>query len=165
MKRAYGDDPHVHVLHNLCFKHQGEVAQLDHLVLHRSGAIIVESKSVTSSLRVNERDEWARLWNGRWTGMPSPVLQARRQADLLRAALQAHKADLLGKVIFGLKQKSFRAFVIDVVVAISDAGVIEHKGALPDVRKADQVPGRLQELIKDQVQLAHPLSKDKRAET
>ena len=165
LRRAFGDDLHVHVLHNLRFEHQGEVAQLDHLILHRSGAVIVESKSVTSSVRVNERGEWARQWNGRWTGMPSPVLQARRQADLLRAALQAHKADLLGKVIFGLKQKSFRAFMIDVVVAISDTGVIEHRGTLPDVRKADQVPERLKELIQDQVQLAHPLSKDKRAET
>lgn len=40
-------------------------------MLHRSGAVIIESKSVTSAVRINERSEWARAWNGRWSGMPS----------------------------------------------------------------------------------------------
>ncbi|MFD1732160.1 nuclease-related domain-containing protein [Deinococcus malanensis] len=71
MRRAYGSDPDVHVFHNLRFERGQEAAQIDHLVLHRSGAIIVESKSVTSAVRINEREEWARQWNGRWAGMPS----------------------------------------------------------------------------------------------
>ncbi|WP_189011088.1 nuclease-related domain-containing protein [Deinococcus malanensis] len=165
LRRAYGSDPDVHVFHNLRFERGQEAAQIDHLVLHRSGAIIVESKSVTSAVRINEREEWARQWNGRWAGMPSPVLQAKRQADFLRSFLDAHKEDLLGKALFGLKQKTFRAFVIDVVVAISDQGVVQHKGKLPDVRKADQVPDRVRQLIADHIQLAHPLSKDPRSNT
>ncbi|ULH17702.1 hypothetical protein MF271_20035 (plasmid) [Deinococcus sp. KNUC1210] len=32
----------------------------------------------------------------------------------------AHRKELLGKTLFGLVQKGFQAFVIDVVVAISD---------------------------------------------
>jgi hypothetical protein len=163
LKRAFGDDPAVQVFHNLRLEDGGEVAQIDHLVLHRNGAIIVESKSVTSSVRINERDEWTREWSGRWTGMPSPVLQARRQADLLRKVLQARREDLLGKAVFGLIQRTFGAFMIDVVVAISDRGVIQHRGLLPEVRKADQVSDRVRDLIREHVGLAHPLSKDPRS--
>lgn len=164
LRRAFGTDPNVHVFHNLRFVQGEDAAQIDHLILHRSGAVIVESKSVTSAVRINEREEWARQWNGHWAGMPSPVLQAKRQADFLRSLLDAHKEDLLGKVLFGLRQKSFRAFMIDVVVAISDQGIVQHRGKLPEVRKADQVPDRVKELIADHVQLAHPLSKDQRAD-
>lgn len=164
LKRAFGLDPAVHVFHDLRLEVQGDAAQIDHLILHRSGAVIVESKSVTTSVRINERDEWARQWNGRWSGMPSPVLQARRQADFLRQVLDADKEKLLGKALFGLKQKTFRAFVIDVVVAISDRGVIQHRGKLPEVRKADQVPDRVRDLITEHTQLAHPLSKDPRSQ-
>jgi hypothetical protein len=164
LKRAFGDDPDVQVFNNLRLEHDGEVAQIDHLVFHRAGLIVIESKSVTSAVRINEREEWARQWNGQWRGMASPILQARRQGDLLRALLQAHKEELRNKILLGLKQGGFKAFMIDVVVGISDSGVVESRGALPDVKKADQVPDRVKELIADHQQLARPFSRDKRAE-
>lgn len=158
LKRAFGSDPNVHVFNNLRLEHKSEVAQIDHLIFHRAGFIIVESKSVTSSVRINEREEWARQWNGRWSGMPSPVLQARRQADLLRALLQAHKVDLRNKMLFGLKQGGFSGFLMDVVVAISDRGVIQYRGQLPDVKKADQVPEHIKALIQSHTRAANLLS-------
>ncbi|UQN06284.1 nuclease-related domain-containing protein [Deinococcus sp. QL22] len=164
LKRAFGDDPDVQVFNNLRLEHGGEVAQIDHLIFHRAGLIVIESKSVTSAVRINDREEWARQWNGQWRGMPSPILQARRQGDLLRALLQANKEELRNKILLGLKQGGFKAFMIDVVVGISDSGVVEYKGALPDVKKADQVPDRVKELIADHQQLARPFSRDKRAE-
>ena len=163
LKRAFADDPGVYVFHNLRLEADGDAAQIDHLVLHRSGAIIIESKSVTSAVRINERDEWSREWNGRWTGMPSPVLQARRQADFLRKTLRARREELLSKAVFGLVQRGFGMFVFDVVVAISDQGVVQYRGQLPEVRKADQVVDRVRELIREQTGLASPLSKDPRA--
>lgn len=163
LKRAFADDPGVHVFHNLRLEVGSDAAQIDHLILHRGGAVIIESKSVTSSVRINERDEWTREWNGRSTGMPSPVLQARRQGDFLRNVLQNRREDLLGRAMFGLVQKGFGAFMIDVVVAISDQGVIQHRGQLPEVRKADQVPDRVRELVREHLALAHPLSKDPRS--
>lgn len=158
LKRAFGSDPSVHVFNNLRLEHEGEVAQIDHLIFHRAGFIIVESKSVTSSVRINERDEWARQWNGRWSGMPSPVLQARRQADLLRALLQTHKVDLRNKMLFGLKQGGFSGFLMDVVVAISDRGVIQYRGQLEDVKKADQVADHIRALMDSHNRAAKLLS-------
>lgn len=163
LKRAFADDPGVHVFHNLRLETGNDAAQIDHLVLHRSGAILIESKSVTSSVRINERDEWSREWNGRWTGMPSPVLQARRQADFLRKTLRARREELLSKAVFGLVQRGFGMFVFDVVVAISDQGVVQYRGQLPEVRKADQVVDLVRELIREQTGLASPMSKDPRA--
>jgi len=163
LKRAFADDPNVHVFHNLRLEDGGDAAQIDHLVLHRNGAILIESKSVTSSVHINERDEWSREWNGRWNGMPSPVLQARRQADFLRKLLRARHEELLSKAVFGLVQRGFSMFVFDVVVAISDQGVVQCRGPLQEVRKADQVVDRVRELIREQIGLASPLSKDPRA--
>ncbi|SMB82107.1 nuclease-related domain-containing protein [Deinococcus hopiensis] len=164
LKRAFGENQSVHVFNNLRLEHDGEVAQIDHLIFHRAGFVIVESKSVTSSVRINERDEWARQWNGRWSGMPSPVLQARRQGDLLRALLQAHKAELRNKILFGLKQGEFKLFIIDAVVAISDSGVVQASGKLSDVKKADQIPDRIKELIAEHGRAASLLSTETRAD-
>lgn len=162
LRRAFADNPNVHIFNNLRLEHGSEVAQIDHLIFHRSGFIIVESKSVTSSIRINDRQEWARQWNGRWSGMPSPVLQAKRQADLLRTLLQAHKVDLRNKILFGLKQGGFTGFIIDVVVAISDSGVIQHRGKLTEVRKADQIPDLVKELMASHSRAASLLSKESR---
>lgn len=164
LRRAFGTDPGVHVFNNLRLEHDGEVGQIDHLILHRGGMIIVESKSVTSAVRINDREEWSRQWNGRWQGMASPVLQAQRQADFLRGYLNAHRESLLNKMMFG-KQPSFRAFVIDVLVAISDQGVIQAKGDRPEIRKADQIPERVKEMLRDHASLANVFSLrlDKRA--
>ncbi|WP_261664346.1 nuclease-related domain-containing protein [Deinococcus sp. Marseille-Q6407] len=150
LQRAFGEDQAVHVFNNLRLQRKGETAQLDHLILHRSGMIIVESKSVSTAVRINEREEWSRKWNGDWQGMPSPVLQAQRQAELLRQLLQDHAAQLRRKTLFGLLQGDFSSWQIDGLVAISDRGVLQTKGQRPSVCKADQVPERARGLIEQQ---------------
>lgn len=145
LKRAFGDDPYKFVLNNLRVEREGEVAQLDHLVVHRHGLVVVESKSVAGQVSVNERGEWTRWWKGQGRGMASPVLQARRQLDLLLRVLEGHTGDLLERRMFG--QRRFDAMRRDVLVAISDGGRITRKGALPEVVKADQVPDRVREII------------------
>ncbi len=165
LRRAFGESQDVRVFNNLSFEHAGEVAQIDHLIFHRAGFIVVESKSVTSAVGINERDEWVREWNGRKSGMPSPVLQARRQADFLRGFLQAHKTELRNKLLFGLKQGGFTGFIIDVAVAISDSGVIKYRGQLPEVKKADQIPEHVRQLIASHQRAASLLSAETRKDT
>jgi hypothetical protein len=144
LRRAFAEAPDVLVFNDLRVERNGEIAQIDHLILHRWGMIIIESKSVTSRVKINEREEWSRLWDGRDRGMASPVLQAKRQADLLRRLLDDHALDLVGKV-FGLMQVRFGAMPIDLLVAISDDGVIQRtkKNPLPEVMKADQISERV----------------------
>ena len=105
----------------------GDAAQIDHLVLYRGGLVLIESKSVTSAVRINREDEFSRLWNGHWQGMPSPVQQLKRQADFLQKILHTHAGELRRKALFGLLQQRFGAVPFDYIVAISDTGLIERR--------------------------------------
>ena len=149
LKRAFRDNPEVWVFNDLRYKAtDNDVAQIDHLVLHRSGFILIESKSVTTRVRVNENGEWERLWNNRWPGMSSPIKQAERQAEFLRNGLQPERDKLLGKMLFGKIQMGFRKVPFEVLVAISDTGSIDRKGKSPEVTKADLIPDRVREIVK-----------------
>ncbi|GGK94111.1 nuclease-related domain-containing protein [Deinococcus radiotolerans] len=148
LKRAFAEDPRKFVFHNLRLERRGEVAQLDHLILHRFGLLIVESKSVAGQVSVNEHGEWTRWWNRQGRGMPSPVLQARRQLDLLLALLSDHTAELMDRSLLGLKQRTLSGVRRDVLVAISDGGRITRKADVPELVKADQVPDRVKAIIR-----------------
>ena len=148
LRRAFADAPDLRVFNGIRSVRDDAAAQIDHLILHRWGLVIVESKSVTSRVQVNQRGEWTREWNGRQKGMASPVLQARRQGDFLRRSLE-HSADNLLTRILGLVQASFTNMPVDVLVAISDDGIIQQPrdGVQEAVCKADQVPDRVRTLV------------------
>ena len=142
LDRHFGDHRSVHVLHDVRIEFEGDRAQMDHVVLHPFGAAIVESKSVSTSVRINAAGEWERSWNGRWQGMPDPVLQGERQGLLLKRLLASKAADLLDKLAFGLVQGTFGFMAIDAFAAISDEGTIKRatRGQAPRALKADAVP-------------------------
>lgn len=145
LRRAFADDKNIYVFNDLRLEQEQDAAQIDHLILHRCGATIVESKSVTTRIQVNEPGEWSRWFNGSLKGMPSPVLQAQRQGDFLRKYLNAQSEMLLGKML-GFRQSTFRNMPLDILVAISDSGIINRpkKVLLEEVCKADQVTERIQ---------------------
>jgi Nuclease-related domain len=149
LKRAFGDAKDVLVLHDLRLpsKDGSDAAQIDHLVLHTGGMVIVESKSVTSEVSVNENHEFSRLWNGRWQGFKSPIQQSKLQADFLQKALAEKRVELRDKALFGLLQKGFGMVPFDILVAISDTGIIHRKADVPEVLKADQVVDRIREIM------------------
>ncbi|KAA0571155.1 nuclease-related domain-containing protein [Azospirillum sp. Sh1] len=148
LRRAFASSDDYAVLNNIRITAGGDTAQIDHLVISRWGLVIIESKSVSTRVRVNQRGEWMRLMGGSWQGMPSPILQATRQRDFLRTVLSANKTKLLGRVLLG-GQKDFENFSMDVMVAVSDHGIIDRvNGADPkEVFKADQIPMRVKELL------------------
>lgn len=146
LRRAFGSDKEVHVLHGLRLEHDGDAAQIDHLVLHKWGMLLIESKSVTTRVRVNAQGEWMRQQTGGWCGMRSPVSQVELQAEFLRARLREHTSELLGKLL-GL-QVQFGRMPLDTFIAISDEGIVEREGsALLHVYKADQVCSHMKSLI------------------
>lgn len=148
LKREFEPDRDVVVFNDLRFKADtDDVAQIDHLVLHRHGFVLIESKSVSTKVKVNRHGEWERWWNGRFQGMASPIEQVRRQAKFLDRALDANAAEMLPKML-GLVQCRFGAFPTDVLVAISDSGSIQRECEVPEVLKADQVPGKIRDLIR-----------------
>ena len=147
LRRAFGEDPAFLVINGLRLERDGDAAQIDHLVIHQHAVVIIESKSVTSQVRINERGEWTRWFGGSASGMQSPILQGRRQAEFLERYLKAH-AEVLGKKEVSVK----------VRVAISDQGIIERPKDLDldQVCKADQIPGNIVDTIRD-LKMAHAM--------
>ncbi len=143
------------------------VCQIDHLILHRWGAFIVESKSVTDEVAVRDDgaggDEWTRRYRGQELGFPSPIQQARRQGEFLRVFLQRHREELLGKmppgfrtlakIMAGTEHRGFGNMPIQIIVAISDRGKIRRINHWKEpqkpfhtyVSKADLVPTKIRE--------------------
>lgn len=76
LKRKYGDRKDVLVFNNLRIESENgdDAAQYDHLILHRRGFILIESKSVTSKVKINARGEWLRL-----ASLPHPRPAAYRR--------------------------------------------------------------------------------------
>lgn len=148
LRREFSETPDVFVFNDLCFQRSGETAQIDHLVLHPFGMFLIESKSVTGTIHVNEQHEFDREFSSRRTGMKSPVAQVRMQSALLKKLLDDEKQSLRRKVIFGLLQAGFHESRFEHLVAISDQGVIKRKGDPPvELMKADAVASRIAEFI------------------
>ena len=63
LKRAFQESNDIFVINDLRIGVNDDIAQIDHLILHRFGFIVVESKSVTSEISINEHNEWIRHYN------------------------------------------------------------------------------------------------------
>jgi hypothetical protein len=148
LRRAFVDDKDILVFNNLRFENNHDVAQIDHLILHKYGMIIIESKSVTTKVEINEHEEWIRWFDNTAKGMPSPIQQAKRQGEFLRSYLRKHDQVLMGKILG--RQSGFRFMPLDVLVAISDSGIVQRSNSVPleEVCKADQVPDRVRAIFK-----------------
>jgi len=148
LRRAFADAKDCFVFNDLRIERNGEVAQFDHLVLHRFGFAIVESKSVVGELIVNAKGEFVRVFERHRTGMPSPIQQAQRQADLLRSLLIDHKESLRHRVFLGTVQGGFHEDRFRVFVAVSDNGIIRREGCdPPELCKADVIVDKIKEAI------------------
>jgi hypothetical protein len=122
LRRAFGHDPEVFVMNGLRLEREGDACQIDHLLVHPFGFVIVESKSVTTEVAIDAKGDWSRLVDGRWRGMPSPLNQAKLQIELLRLILDDHAPQALGKIL-GM-QKRFGGLHYDAFAAVSDNGII-----------------------------------------
>ena len=175
LHRKFQDNPAVCVLNQLRIEDANQpeqdgsvgVCQIDHLVVHRWGFFLIESKSVTEVVQVrsdgDDGDEWSRTYRGEQKGIPSPVHQARRQSEFLRKLLQRHRKKLVGRFPFGLRTiarirgygdiRGFRFAPMQLVIAVSDSGRIDRMdGWKPPkkpfrvfVKKADLVPEKIEQ--------------------
>ncbi len=171
LRREFKDDPQFLIFNNLRLEKAGDACQIDHLVLHRYGIVIIESKSVTTRVEVNELGEWKRWFNNAWQGMPSPILQAQRQGRFLKDYLEGYVETLLNKSLFGM-QSRFTKMPIDVLVAISDSGIINRpkNDKLDIICKADQISDKVKAIATEyrkkdslfnlSLEVAYELAKD-----
>jgi hypothetical protein len=147
LRRAFVEDKDILVFNNLRFEKDNDVAQIDHLILHKYGMIIIESKSVTTKVEVNERGEWIRWFDNSSKGISSPIQQAKRQGEFLKSYLNHFAPVLLGRIV--TLQKYFGGMPIDYIVSISDSGIIKRPKAasIEEVCKADQVAEKVRNIF------------------
>lgn len=88
------------VLHDLRFVVDGEVAQIDHLIIHRSLRFyLLETKCFNGEVRINAQGEFSvRYGQGREYGIPSPLEQSRRHERVLARLLD--KLEINGRAGF-----------------------------------------------------------------
>lgn len=126
LRREFANNPKVMVLNDLRLVWNGETAQIDHLLIHPLGFVLVESKSIYGEVRVNEREEWSRSYKGSWSGMPSPIQQLNLQQRLLKVLLENHNHQLLGKVL-GI-QAGVGGREWQNVCAVSSSAILHREG-------------------------------------
>jgi len=158
LQRAFRKRDDCFVINDLRVVYDGDVAQIDHLVVSNYGLFIVESKSVHGTISINQHGDWQRTFNNQITGMPSPVLQAQEQGRIVKELLRENTEQLLGKMLFGKIQKGFRYCPVFTYVAISDSGIIERGMDVGELFKADVVAGAITKKLEELAQKANLLS-------
>ena len=141
LRRAFGTSEDVDALSGLRLSLGGIDAQVDHLVLHPYGMVIVDCQSVLGGLQVRYDGQWMRWRNSSAVAMPSPIERVFAQASAFKQFLDKK-----------VKQPGFFSRVeIAVLVAVPDKGTIEwpSSGALSVVCNADQVPNRVRKHVEE----------------
>ena len=124
LKSYFGNDDHFCVLNNFSFVLNDQMYQIDHMVLSHRAIYLIESKSVSDVITVNEYEEWFR---GKYKEpMNSPVSQVARQREGLEHYLYEHRDAYFAKLL-GLR-KNLNALIYKCYVAVSEKGKITGKG-------------------------------------
>jgi hypothetical protein len=77
------------VIHDLRLEIGGRVAQIDHLLMNRAFEVFVlETKTFSTGLSINERGEFSTSYEGKEIGIPSPVEQNARHISVLKDAFK-----------------------------------------------------------------------------
>lgn len=123
------------VLHDLRFVVDGEVAQVDHLIINRVlGIYLLETKNYAGNLVINEHGEFTVEYDDGRFGIPSPIEQSLRHERVLRKLLE--NLDIVGRT---KKQAEFHH-----VVMLHPKAIIRRPPVkvfdTSNVIKADQFP-------------------------
>ncbi len=173
LNRSFGQDPEVQLFNGLRLvdPHQPDrdgahgVCRIDHLIVHRWGMFIVESKSAMQDVRVSTDgsggDGWRRVDPQSGTCAATPIRQARRQSEFLRTLLQRHRKELVGRRFFGLPaiaglgrgrdQRGFAQAPIQLVIAMPYRGMIRPLDGRKEPRKPLGLILTRAELVPDKV--------------
>jgi hypothetical protein len=77
------------VIHDLRLEIGGRVAQIDHLLMNRALEVFVlETKTFSTGLSINDRGEFSTVYEEREVGIPSPVEQNARHISVLKDAFK-----------------------------------------------------------------------------
>lgn len=149
LRREFADDPSILIINDLRIEYNGERAQIDHLVVHAYGLVVIESKSIYGEVKVNGHGEWSRSYRGEWYGMPSPVRQAELQGALLKNLLRDNVEKFLDRFLGLQTQIGGRDW--RTLCAVSSSAIL-HRDGMPQeitdrVVKSEFVAKKVQDFV------------------
>ena len=157
LKMAFGDNPDLLILNDLRVEFEDDItAQMDHLVIHQHGIIIIESKSVAGKLQVQDDGQWVRWYTqssgkDKSIGMPNPIKQAKLQGQTLKRVL-------LNSATNEHTRKALEAFPTDVLVTFSTSNggifIAKNKDIYPEVCPSDAVDDNVKRIVLDRAKNA-----------
>ncbi|WBY01418.1 nuclease-related domain-containing protein [Ramlibacter tataouinensis] len=84
LDQYFKDSENHVVLHDLRFVFEGDVAQIDHLVISRAlGIYLIETKNYAGNVSINAHGEFTVDYDGDRFGVPSPIEQSHRHERVL----------------------------------------------------------------------------------
>jgi hypothetical protein len=123
------------LMHDLRFEVDGEVAQIDHLIINRASQIyLLETKNFACNLVINAHGEFTAEYGNARFGIPSPMEQSRRHERVLARLLE--RLDIVGRT---QKLPDFNHVVMlhpKVTIKRPPANVLDTSNII----KADQFP-------------------------
>jgi Zn finger protein HypA/HybF involved in hydrogenase expression len=159
LKMAFGDDSKLLILHDLRVEFEdGITAQMDHLVIHEHGLIIVESKSVAGKLQVQDDGQWIRWYSQKVgkdssIGMENPIKQACRQGQTLKKVLLSDARN-------EITRKAIQDLPVDVLVTFSTTNggvfIAKNRQLYPEVCPADVVDDHVNNIVSIRTKNAKP---------
>lgn len=133
---AFRDSTNRMVIHDLRLVVDGEVAQIDHLILTREPAVfLLETKCFNGALRINANGEFSvRYGSGREYGIESPIEQSRRHERILLKVMRE----------LGIQGRSGNEPAVNHAVLIHPKATVQRPAGkdfdTDMVMKADQFP-------------------------
>jgi hypothetical protein len=133
-KAAYELDTHFGisrnwmVIHDLRIEVHGQAAQIDHLLLGRCLDVwVLESKRLSSGLKVLDNGECLTFRNGRPVAIDSPMEQNRRHVKILQRLFDSGAVPLPRRLGLTLKPK------LHSLVLIAEGRITRPKAAVPGI--------------------------------
>ena len=141
----FGNSKNWAVIHDLRLEHEGQVAQIDHLLMNRVlDVYVLESKNFSYKLKITPEGEFQTYYGNEYIGIPSPVEQNKRHIYLLDLFLRDH--DILPKRIGVSMRPKFYSLIL-----VSPKSVIsrppEKKFDASSVIKADTLRTRIDQEV------------------
>jgi hypothetical protein len=107
----FGNSENWVVIHDLRIEHEGQVAQIDHLLLNRLfDFYVLESKNFSYGIKITREGEFQVYDGKQYFGIPSPIEQNKRHIHLLSHFLQFHK--ILPKRVGIPIKPNFKNFIL-----------------------------------------------------
>ena len=139
LRRHYRRSRTVDVLNGLRVGAASAVAEIDHLLLHGHGLLVIEREPPRGRVQIDFEGQWSVWRDGAHHRVLSPITRAYVQALMLKSLLDRR-----------VQQRGyFDQLELDVLVVVDDACVLEWpvSGPLVEVCRRDEVAERVGQRI------------------